>query len=131
MSILFHYIGDTSKHKTNVISLLYHVNKATSKILFTVAYSNKDDIYSKQKAKNLLFERFEDGRYYEIDYIPNENVIDQLVFGLRLVQKNEWFHINAKFVKHPAWAYKLFKTDTGWQLAKNSKRISKFVQELK
>jgi hypothetical protein len=131
MTILFHFIGDTSKHQTNVISLLYYVNKEIGKISFTVAYSNKEDIYSKQKAKDLLFTRLEQDDYYTIDYRPDENVIDQLVMGLRLAQKDEWFRINPRFIKHPVWAYKLYTKDMKWHLAKNSKKVTKFIEELK
>ncbi len=131
MTILFHFIGDTSKHQTNVISLAYNLDKAAGNIQFTVAYSRKDDIYDKHKAKDLLFKRFEAGHYYEIDYQKDFNVIDQLVMGLRFAQKDEWFRINTRFIKHPVWAYKLYTKDMKWHLAKNSKKVTKFIEELK
>lgn len=128
--MLFYFIGDTSKHKTNVISFGYYVHKEAKKLSFTVAYSRKDDLYDKKLAKSLLTDRYDKGEFWTIDYDSESNTIDQLVHGLRLVQKKEWFHIDAKFFKHPLWAYKLYYDNNEWKLSKNGK-VTKFLYKYK
>ncbi len=84
----FIYLGDRSKARTNVITIAYEL-EADNVVRFGIAFSNKNDLYSKEFGKSLAVERYE---------LPYRHFIGP---------KGSYFTIIEKLqgIEMPGWAY--------------------------
>jgi len=91
----FIYLGDRSKARTNVITIAYKL-EPHNVARFGIAFSNKNDLYSKEFGKSLAIERYEQ---------PHRHFIDKT--------KGSYFAIleSLEEIEMPSWAYDMIEKE--------------------
>ena len=105
--MLFHFIGETNKAYTNVISIAY--KREADVITFAVSYSNKKDHYQKHIAQDLLFNRFLIGHTFDVDFTEGDK-IETIIRHLQKIHGIKDAHSS----RHPKWAKRLINDVVRW-----------------
>lgn len=96
MTIKYYYIGDTSKARTNVITVAYDLEdeyEGIRPLRFGVSFSNKADVYNKHIGKQVAMSRYLNQPRRECLVAPDWNDIQKTIISN--ITKNE----------APTWAY--------------------------